>query len=283
MQTDTTKPASFITNLPNEVLSTILSFLPYKNFCDMLALRAVSRQFYRAVYETDFWYHDDLRFSTSDLSIPEHNRATMERWDYERVLADERLVKVLGHRRKSGWTFYGIQEFLVVIERIPEFYQNTRRIFLYSIDHGLGIVIDKLSSCQFITELFICFSYETINLDSIANSCPFLENLRISSLDKYRGTLWHNKNLKRLSIHFSDSGSTPMLTSALIPVDSARTLKSLSLIDCLTIASDFHQNPLDGFHNLRYLKLSPLLYDTEDFCDLLIDADVTLANLEVDI
>ena len=64
----------------------------------------------------------------------------------------------------------------MVIGRIQQFYQNARRVHIYEIDHGLGIVID---SCQLITDLFICFSYETINLDSITNSCPFLEKLII--------------------------------------------------------------------------------------------------------
>jgi hypothetical protein len=282
MQADMANPTLSITKLPNEVLRIILSFLPYHDFRDMLALRAVSRQFYFAVYETDFWYNDDLEFSIFRPTIPEHNRATAERRDYEKALADERLVKVLGHRRKSGWTFSGILGFLVVIERIPQFYQNARRINIYGIDHGLGVVIDKLASCEFVTRLLIEFSYESIDLDLIADSLPHLETLKIRCLDKYQGTLWHNKKLKRLSIHFHDSGSQ-MLTAALLPVDSARTLTSLDFSDCLKIAIDVPRNPFCNFHNLRHFHLIPLGYENGDFCDLLIETEVRLTTLQLNI
>lgn len=281
MEPNTSKHTSFITTLPNEVLRTILSFLPYRDFRDMLALRAVSRQFYLAVYETDFWYRDELDFSRYDHDLPEHNRATVLRRQYERVLADKHLVRVLGHQRKSGWTFHSIQPFLVVIERIPQFYQNARRIHLCEIDHGLGIVIDKLASCQLITKLAIEFSYETIDLDTIAKSCPYLEDLEVHGLDDYRGTLRHNKNLRRLSIRFVDYVSTQKLTTALIPFDSARMLTSLVIVDCYAIDSDVEQPLLDSFRNLKHLFLDPLLCETEDFCNVMIDADIKLTELEI--
>ena len=248
----------------------------------MLALKAVSRQFYLAVYETDFWYRDQLEFSHFRHDEVEHNRATVQRRDYERALADERLVRVLGHQRKSGWTFSGIQPFLVVIERIPLFYQHARRINLRDIDHGLGIAIDKLASCQLITRLFIRFCLETINLNAIAKSCPYLEDLELECLDDYRGTLQHNKNLRHLSIQFDECSSTRKLTTSLIPIDSARTLTSLVLQDCYAIVNDFKQHPFYGFHNLRHLALFPLLYETEDLCNMIIDIDIKLTEVEVE-
>jgi hypothetical protein len=121
----------------------------------------------------------------------------------------------------------------------------------------------------------------------ISNSCPFLRDLTILGLFDYTGTIVQLSHLESLDYQFENPEDYDMptsyvqLTTALLPLNSAQTLKTLCVQELhFAPLTAFNGNPLDVFPKLNTLKIQ---YNASGINDIILNAkNVTLSTLEMD-
>ena len=269
-----------------------------RKLSQILVLRSVCRDFRAITAELDFWYHYDFVFARL-LSFPEEDplnvswRQSQEEELIEVLLIDTNLANSLG-RRKTEWTLESLRALSAVMEGVPLFKQNARAIHVW-IDDGLGwcdtpgaeYAINMLAVCCNITT-FSTHLTCNINLNAIAPSLPFLENLSVST-DYFEGSLQEFNGLQALHMEcldeiywsedrYEDDVELPREFRPWLPLKSTETLTKLNLNCGRHVGISFFDLPsLDKFVNLKSLGLGPL---DPDICDFLLGAQFQLDVFE---
>jgi F-box domain len=289
----TSSAPSFITNLPNEVLGNIISYIPMqdlikwiengkdKRLRQIMVLMHVCRAFRTAVFESDAFLTWDFDFSqlpivwVSAWFPTEHEpESSFQITQFVRTLfADDRLVRSLA--RKRHWLFCEpFEVLLTVIAKIPTFRISAQKVRV-NLPYFTDRALSRLSVCQGITELVIDQSYSGLNLDQISQLFPRLQHLKVSIPPDVSGSLNSLKNLISLEVIlprkrtafdpidlprvYADDFDLPV--ARVLPFDSAETFNLLRFegleADCL----DFLTFDLTPFRNLRHFYYRDSLDD----------------------
>jgi hypothetical protein len=175
--------------------------------------------------------------------------------------------------------------FLDIIESQSPFDKTIESLTLYAVTMNYSgvetklprrfIEGDKLSLCSHITILRLQW-ITGVNLDTICELFPFLEQLYIGAFSEFSGTL---KTLTQLRIlHIDNQGdSEPSETSAIFPINSANTLTHLSFRNGLHDAFDLDIHLIGHFTFLQHLTIEPL---TAHVCTSIMNANLRLTTFK---
>jgi F-box domain len=263
-----------ICELPNEVLHTIFSFIPFgddvkyiENRKKILAkqvmvLRNVSRRFRSVTNESDWWGNlasDDVEWI--DL-IPErgHKRKPHSRIErrkfFDTLFADEYLCSRVG-RICEGWSFGCPELARVVAERISV--EDVDWVTLpTSLGYSLPDCLARLRPFVNISELDIFQNpYKPVNidLDLIASAFQHLSILQLAVGKRFHGSLQHLSTLKSLSLFVEDQH----LLREFIPTASASSLNKLAIRICTKEPEENVASELAKLVNIRKLALYPFV------------------------
>jgi hypothetical protein len=265
-----------------------------------LVLRHVSRRFRSLTNELDFWYREAFEFwsltgfifsredkfghvKLADLGI----QINPQEWvDPIRVLTakltkvlfnDEQLTFCLG-RRKTDWRFSYFETMCAVLDKIPLSHRNMRKVTLFHF-FEYNVAIDQLRKCKFLTKLSLdriaSFRTEPINLSLIGESWPFLQELRLSDIHTYTGSIANFENLQNFYISFL-LPSKASITAALIPEKSVTALTNLTISNAPDSPNiDCDLRVFRSFVNLTYLCFDP---PTLSLFELVADAQFKLST-----
>lgn len=246
----------------------------------LLILRFVSRRFRFIINEHDFWIDRDFEFAYLCQCGPWNSSGLRREGAFVSVLFnDDHLVQCLV--RKTAWLFTNIETVQVVFENIPRFPENVRELSLEINEVSQYDIIDKLSACYNVTVLKINAGGQTIDLQLIVESFPFLEKLHLENfVHDRRGTgsindLCYLTDLRVGTCDWSISKFTPNL----MPTNSAKRLTRLKIDSPLdTVQAPRLAHSLNSFVNLRHLHVNPL---EEIMCDILVGTNIKLQTLQI--
>jgi hypothetical protein len=295
-----------ILSFPNEILHKIISYtlisgefrIKFKdengnnhNVPQILVLRSVSRRFRAIGNEADIWYGESFDFGhlVSFNRWEGRKKEALEGDFFKTLLSDKSFVCCL--ERKSAWQFSSLEGLFAVLRDVSSFQQNARTIALHDFKNGVSIALDRLRACDRITKISVTLLIEPSDLNSIAESCPFLEELFLYELDEYYGmmrqdaaltigSLRMNWRLRTLALGFAaDRADNILFRTSLVPFNSAQTLTKLILQDCSQVFDSLTESVLSVFRNLKDLRLNPF---PNGFRDILNRATFTLTTFKVD-
>ena len=290
MSTRNTSSSSLcpILTIPNEVLLHILNlvepigkekFVYYRlndrryHVSQWLLLRSVCRHFRALSVALDFWYREDFEFS--QLLHRQYS------WEAELqfiviLFSDENLAEALG-RRKTNWVAHTFDELKTIVQGIPLFKENARTIRLQSYyQYDIESVMELLSDCRHITTFETNLETDehtsTLDLTVLATSLPLLENLCLTKMGKFAGSLENLVHLKSLHI---TSWNTHETSVPWLPLQSAHSLTALRLTAAFeTPHLSVYKLPcFSAFHNLTSLTIGPL---TAEVCAYLLASNCHL-------
>jgi hypothetical protein len=284
-------PTCHIDRVPNEVLHLILSFVvaafnnsflikspsgKSTNVRTIIGVRWVSRRFRTITNELAFW-HDD-KFDIANFIHLNKRKPRLQARHIRKLLNDKNLVSCLS--RKRSWRFSNVETFFAIVMGIPELPLYTQRVWFYWFPEGLHLSVDWLATFTSLTELRIDFhisptSEMEFDLGALVDLCPRLETLKLGNLGEYCGSLAKASNLRQLGFQFRSPD--PVVSSALLPLDSAPRLQSFSITRSQGDVKLSHED-FDSFRNLTHIEFS-LLYD--DFCKILIHGKFRLTSLSI--
>ena len=278
-----------ILTIPNEVLLHILNlvepideekFVYYRlndrgyQVSQWLLLRSVCRHFRALSVALDFWYKEYFAFPR--LLPPQYSSKAELRLRFIAILfSDENLVDGLG-RRKTNWVAHNFNELKAIVQGIPLFKENARTIRLQSYDQDdIESAMELLSDCRRITTFsssFYSYDPSTLDLTVLATSLPLLENLCLTEMGKFAGSLENLVHLKSLCI---TSWNTLETSVPWLPRQSAHSLTALDLTAALeTPHLSIYKLPcFSVFHNLTSLTIGPL---TAEVCTYLLASNCHL-------
>jgi len=286
---------AYIDRLPNELLQMIFRIV-YEDDSDeeerpghpwisrILILRWVSRRFRFVVNDLDIWWSEDFilseQFNLPNWTPFRHAQVVST------LLEDKSLVPVLS--RRSHWRFQSVDVFVAMLLNVPEIRRNTQNIELGDLHVGLGFALERLSmfSCL-ITLTLVVNSYgphpdpeTTVNFDTLVRSCPLLEDLDISEMVEYRGSLEDAANLRNLCLDFQPRIIGLTITHELFPLKSEQKLSSFTIHHSPANLKYFHHELFEDFVNLTSFATTCL---TPQYCNLLSSGKFTLTSLNITI
>ena len=289
-----TTKSSVIDKLPNEILRSIISFIPkrfkFVYFEDedrkghiihqILILLQVSRRLRIVVQESSFWHDEDFEFSelcfVGVQSFRSHFVGALTR----ALLADKYFQSCL--RLKTHWTFSNLGEILGFLESGVGLYSSVETISFYGIPK-IDVAIKRLDLLPHITFLSIVFDgskfEREINLDLISANCPLLKVLELFGLWNYRGSLKNLTSLRQLEIAVEHSYC---FRDDLFPIHSTSTLNEI-ILSGLKAGEYFNPNPtvINCFSNLTHLVLRPIV---REFAMIIAHSSaITLTSLSIDL
>jgi hypothetical protein len=191
-----------ILSFPNEILHQIFSHILNSgkfrikfqdengndhNLPQILVLRSISRRFRAIGNEADMWYDEEFDFAhlVFRRRFQKRKYEVCEGLFLKALLSDKEFVRCLG--RKTAWRFSSLEGLFTILRDVPSFQQNARTIRLYEFRNGVFIAIDRLRACDHVTKISVSSPTEIGDLDLVANSCPFLEELALFGLDEDNG------------------------------------------------------------------------------------------------
>ena len=281
----------WILRIPNEILHHIFSLLrlsavqPFVKYelngkeyevSQMLVLRSVCRHFRAIVTESNFWCLDSFRFR--DLVPPRYvtKDCSREREFLKVLFSDENLADSVG-RRKTDWTFGSRDEVMAILDGVPLFVQNARKIQLRpSGPARLDATLDAATACSNITSLSTLLT-DSIDLSGIAASFPSLTSLSCMETRDFHGSLESLGHLQELCLSVGWAKSKPgPIDRSWLPMRSAGTLTTLELLFREADTDDtpfFDTDSLNAFVNLKILTVEPL---NESCCKFIARAPIQL-------
>lgn len=282
--------APWILRIPNEILHHIfcslyaLSFLqPFVQYqsngqeyevSQMLVLRSVCRHFRAIATGANFWCQDSFQFR--NLVPPRYRTrdCSREREFLGALFSDENLAYSVG-QRKTDWTFGTRDEVLAVLDGVPLFVENARKIQLVpSGPARLDAALDAATACSNITTLSTVWT-DSIDFSMIAASFPFLESLTCMETRNFHGSLEQLGHLQELVLSVRGSKPGPV-DRGWLPLRSAETLTVLDLLFREANIDDtplFDTDSLSTFVNLKSLTVQPL---NESCCKFVVGAPIQL-------
>jgi hypothetical protein len=297
---------AYIYRLPNELLHLIFTFLfasrdestPFQPgprgpvyVKPVLVMRWVCAWFRKIATHHSTWLHSnyfDLEESVPCRYVPPLRSRefieTREEFLYF-LLEDDDICNCL--RRTTGWRFSAFVDFLVVTNKMPSLVSNARKVSIENIDINLAILVRGLRGFTSLTSLDIDFDTHrgfdrTVDLGTIARSCPLLEEITLLGLNSFRGSLAPLQHVKRVCIMAPRAGhikDIPHLSS-LVPINSAHCLTTLKF-HTPTNWGDLHKttsNPFDPFAKLTTLEIEPL---SSLIFDFIADSKLSLLDFTI--
>lgn len=274
---------TFITDLSNEILALIFSFLPIShcqktgdtNCIHLLVLRSVSRRFRHIVNNADFWLSDNVDVYTLYKHQCESKgfRFVNEHKFFQNLFTDTEFVTRLS--RRIIWRFSTLEFLIAVINNIPKFYTNCRKIEL-KIGRDFGVALEHLANCSLITHLSVRFDVDKIDLAVIGKIFPYLQHAIFVDINDYEGGFETYAHLRTLKFHCKNEF---ILIKQLLPLRSSKHLMNLGIGDCFDVSDDvYNGNHLNQFENLIYLSIGVL---TPLLCELLNRCTFQLRHLDI--
>jgi F-box-like len=270
---EATRHKCTISDLPNEVLALVFSYIPLDEPILVTSLRRrsrgrhfkqpryqetkhpqiivlswVSKQFRRVAHEHSFWHDED--FSFDDLIRKSYVRTVPWGWEdqsYQTIQAvvpiwldDPHFTGCLA--RKTSWWFPLLDAVEVVRKAAPDFLHQARSLFLGVPVEGIHLhkLLSNLPICPNITllELRACTDDHECtpgDLTLLPNLFPGLTALRISPSSCYTGNLHDFGGLTELVLYDYNPGN-----DSVIPYNSRNTLIRLGFTD---VFLDLFSNP----------------------------------------
>ena len=298
---------AYIYRLPNEVLHLTFTFLfhldesvafPHRTndpvwINPVLIVRWVYAWFRRIASQHPIWL--DTRYSDlSALSPCRYNDGEREIVGYTgrfiQVLLDDDLLREY-LEQKSRWKFSAPNDFGVVVEKAPSLVSHIWSVELERMDRDIRWMLRTLASFTSLTRLSIrsgesedLFSdvMDLIDLDTIAYSCPQLEDITLGSMGYFCGSFANLQHIKTLCIE-----EAPAITHSdekcnlipLLPFNSARSFSSLTFLCRLYSNLQYNStttNPFGPFTQLTTIKMLSINPETLDF---IADAEFQLLDL----
>lgn len=286
----TPKPSPF-DNVPNELLSLIISFIPldgtfsYKidgssrAIHQIIALMHVSRQFRVTILQHKVWHHIDFEFEDLAASTLGDfvNQLFPTTWGTDEVPATRKnlptrimnLCHVLFSdsyfreciKTKTEWKISSLEVLFAMLAHSPTFTESARFVFLDT--EGIDIALSRMRECKSIVRLDVRGPNDRVlALDSFHRYFPLLKILRISLADDLTGSLADVEGLDEFTLDGSGIDNHLDLTE-LLPIASAETLSRLSFIDfdCELYGVEC----LNWFTNLKYLHAKRMYSNTTLF------------------
>jgi len=283
-----------IDRLPSEVLYQILSIVRTRgnikhpdydpDFINTtFHLRWVSRRFRRITTELDFWLDDDFEFyfefeqMAKRVLKPRIGNDQLRTAQYVQILLnDEYLSRRL--QKKSGWTFSGIEMFLVLLVSSLQVSSIAERVTMVKMEEALPVALRQLSNFNVLQELVIeNVGNVAIDLSSIAQFQQ-LEKLKILDARRFTGTLAKAPRMQSFSISFDSRFVCNIDDLALaLPSGSPHSLTNLS-IKFFRVGWDYYFGlSFDPFINLKNFSIH---FVTSELCYMLRSAKFSLNSLE---
>ena len=198
------------------------------------------------------------------------------------LLEDDDIYNCL--RGTTEWMFSAVGDFRAVTKKRPSLLSSAQKVSVEDIRGNPACVTRGLQFFTSLTSLNIGIDAQrgfdhTLDLDTLARSCPLLKEITLHDLNRFCGSLAPLQHVKRVCImapgasHIND---TPHLSS-LVPINSAHCLTTLEF-HTPTNWGDLHKtisNPFDPFTKLTTLEIEP-------FSSLILDfiADSKLSLLD---